>query len=498
VVACQYYLPEYATITGGCWTIDLWSTPQAASQNDHFDGNMKFYACGDTINPLYHEGLMVGWLEGSTIRCYSDAIAQDSTQLHMRALDSLVLDSVGTPSSGVGYYSTLGYWSTPDSLVKGKIEYFVPGHQDTSVLIEKVTLWNESGTTLTGFIVGEESDWDCDRDSALDAGNIDVSRSMVYMYGDHKDMDVSAGLSPFAYTGPSGNFAAMAINGYDYAYYSLGWYPDTMYNVMDGLDGLSVFADSTNGTEMRVINRFTKGSLGATDTIQIWKVKTVSLDGLTGLQALVDKGRAFALRYEGIINPVLWASESSIALTHYLPAKNPDGVAVSINETEFGFNVGYTVTADDGGQGWLVAAPTSGTTPGLLGVDYDAGVAEALGEGVYNGTVTIIAAAINDTVTIPVTLSVEPQPQCQGRCGDANEDGSVNVSDAVYVINYVFITGSPVPQPVKACGDANGDASVNVSDAVYVINYVFIVGSPSPGDCAIGAPAWGGLDCCAF
>ena len=134
----------------------------------------------------------------------------------------------------------------------------------------------------------------------------------------------------------------------------------------------------------------------------------------------------------------------------------------------------------------------------MLGVDYDAGVAGTLAEGVYNGTVTIIAPAINDTVTIPVTLSVEPQPQCQGRCGDANEDGSVNVSDAVYVINYVFITGSPEPKPVKACGDANGDASVNVSDAVYVINYVFITGSPSPGDCAIGAPAWGGLDCCEF
>jgi hypothetical protein len=63
--------------------------------------------------------------------------------------------------------------------------------------------------------------------------------------------------------------------------------------------------------------------------------------------------------------------------------------------------------------------------------------------------------------------------------GDANNDGSINVSDAVYIINYVFIGGTP-PLPF-ASGDANCDGSVNVSDAVYIINYVF-VGGYAPGD----------------
>jgi hypothetical protein len=85
---------------------------------------------------------------------------------------------------------------------------------------------------------------------------------------------------------------------------------------------------------------------------------------------------------------------------------------------------------------------------------------------------------------------------CQGRCGNANDDSGVNVSDAVYVINYVFIGGDP-PLPVKACGNANSDSGVNVSDAVYIINYVFIGGDP-PGDCHPGI--WGaeGGDCCPF
>ncbi|MBD3218191.1 MAG: hypothetical protein GF310_07935, partial [candidate division Zixibacteria bacterium] len=47
------------------------------------------------------------------------------------------------------------------------------------------------------------------------------------------------------------------------------------------------------------------------------------------------------------------------------------------------------------------------------------------------------------------------------------------------------------------CGDANGDGAVNVSDAVWVINYVFI-GGAAPGDCSPGSWAGNGGDCCPF
>jgi hypothetical protein len=61
-------------------------------------------------------------------------------------------------------------------------------------------------------------------------------------------------------------------------------------------------------------------------------------------------------------------------------------------------------------------------------------------------------------------------------CGDANDDGDVNVGDAVYIIAYVF-TGGP-PPPMLCQGDANGDGDVNVGDAVYLIAYVFSGGPP--------------------
>ena len=72
-------------------------------------------------------------------------------------------------------------------------------------------------------------------------------------------------------------------------------------------------------------------------------------------------------------------------------------------------------------------------------------------------------------------------PESAVICGDANSDETVNVSDAVYIINYVFVGGNP-PDPLCK-GEANGDGKVNVSDAVYIINYVFVGGQPPVDDC---------------
>jgi hypothetical protein len=63
-------------------------------------------------------------------------------------------------------------------------------------------------------------------------------------------------------------------------------------------------------------------------------------------------------------------------------------------------------------------------------------------------------------------------------CGDVNKDGLVNVTDVVYLINYLFI-GGPAPIPILQVGDVNQDEEVNVTDVVYLINYLFI-GGPAP------------------
>ena len=72
------------------------------------------------------------------------------------------------------------------------------------------------------------------------------------------------------------------------------------------------------------------------------------------------------------------------------------------------------------------------------------------------------------------TLSAQSLP-----CGDCNADGTANITDAVYLITYIF-GGGPPPNPL-ASGDANCDGTVNVTDAVYLIQYIF-AGGPPPCD----------------
>lgn len=62
--------------------------------------------------------------------------------------------------------------------------------------------------------------------------------------------------------------------------------------------------------------------------------------------------------------------------------------------------------------------------------------------------------------------------------GDASGDGFVNITDVVYLINYIFVDG-PAPNPIAA-GDADCSGTVNISDGVYLIAYIFS-DSPAPG-----------------
>jgi hypothetical protein len=66
-----------------------------------------------------------------------------------------------------------------------------------------------------------------------------------------------------------------------------------------------------------------------------------------------------------------------------------------------------------------------------------------------------------------------------GPRGDANGDGVIDISDVVYLINYLFING-PAPVPLEA-GDANCNGMVDVRDVVYLLNYLFVRGAPAPG-----------------
>ena len=98
-----------------------------------------------------------------------------------------------------------------------------------------------------------------------------------------------------------------------------------------------------------------------------------------------------------------------------------------------------------------------------------------------------------------------PLGRCPGRCvarsvdvpppglrhflrGDCNDDGNVNISDAVCILNWLFLEGA-VP-PCIAATNVDGVGQVNLTDALYLLNYLFLNGAAPPvpfPDCGPGA-----------
>ena len=64
-------------------------------------------------------------------------------------------------------------------------------------------------------------------------------------------------------------------------------------------------------------------------------------------------------------------------------------------------------------------------------------------------------------------------------CGDVNTDEQIDLLDAVFLINYIFV-GGPAPQPLSLA-DVDCSGRINIADCVCLINYIF---SNGPAPCA--------------
>jgi hypothetical protein len=61
--------------------------------------------------------------------------------------------------------------------------------------------------------------------------------------------------------------------------------------------------------------------------------------------------------------------------------------------------------------------------------------------------------------------------------GDVNGDRVADLSDAVSLLEFLFLDG-PSPRPQEA-GDTNADGVTDISDSVYLLFYLY-VGGPAP------------------
>jgi hypothetical protein len=145
-------------------------------------------------------------------------------------------------------------------------------------------------------------------------------------------------------------------------------------------------------------------------------------------------------------------AEFNVAYSYQLEAAGGTGTKtwVDVNDDLSAFGLGLSST------GLVSGTPTTGGT-----VNFTAAVEDITG------------SMDEEALSIEITSAYI--------CGDADGNELINVSDAVYLIAFIFSGGNP-PDPFAA-GDVNCDDFISISDAVYLIAYIF-GGGPAPcADC---------------
>ena len=90
-------------------------------------------------------------------------------------------------------------------------------------------------------------------------------------------------------------------------------------------------------------------------------------------------------------------------------------------------------------------------------------------------------------------------PMCESQFvrGDANRDGRIDLTDAVVILDFLFLGNTSMLDCQKSA-DADDNAVVNVSDGIYLLGFQFLGGPPPPPpfpDCGLDTATPDGLSC---
>lgn len=98
-------------------------------------------------------------------------------------------------------------------------------------------------------------------------------------------------------------------------------------------------------------------------------------------------------------------------------------------------------------------------------------------------------ARANDTLTIISSVAILVNHQLGGGCCvgirgnmDGDDGEAIDISDLVYVVDYMFNGGPPPPCFEESDVDASGGSSIDIADLVYLVDYMF-TGGPPPDPC---------------
>ncbi|MFN0057703.1 MAG: carboxypeptidase regulatory-like domain-containing protein [Planctomycetota bacterium] len=102
----------------------------------------------------------------------------------------------------------------------------------------------------------------------------------------------------------------------------------------------------------------------------------------------------------------------------------------------------------------------------------------ALATGSYSYTVSAVRDGLT-SAPASCNLIVTGGAAINFRRGDANLDSSVNLADAITILNRLFVVGTP-PLPCTDAGDVNDDGVLNIADPITLLSYLFAGGAPPP------------------
>lgn len=154
--------------------------------------------------------------------------------------------------------------------------------------------------------------------------------------------------------------------------------------------------------------------------------------------------------------------------------------SITLNQTQTELVEGATL------QLMATVLPDNATIKDVTWMSNDENVATVSADGLVTavaaGTATITATTADGSKLIATcAITVVDAPSVI--MGDANGDGTVNVSDYVYVANYILEQN---PEPfVFAAADIDGNGEINVSDLVLVANIALTYEDPN----TLNAPA---------
>ncbi len=66
-------------------------------------------------------------------------------------------------------------------------------------------------------------------------------------------------------------------------------------------------------------------------------------------------------------------------------------------------------------------------------------------------------------------------------CGDVDGSNQIDITDAVFLVNYIFASGA-APDPLER-GDVDCSNQIDITDAVYLVNYIFASGAAPCAAC---------------